>query len=190
MLAVIQNDIETTNDKRYILPVDYIEGVNVSIEITNNDMIFRSSEITNNEYNHKCLGMFQLVKGKNVQCRKFDRQSLTNMETLLDAVEFDKFAGKFVLGTKGDEERKCIVEKEYIVNLNKPKLKLKEKYGECCVCLENTTTKTECKHYVCIPCADKIKLFVCGECDGQDCCDDEDCGHKICPLCRAKLFIN
>ena len=189
MLAIIQNDIKNTNDKRYILPVDYIEGVNVSIEITNNELILRSREVINSEYNPVFLGMFTLVECKDKMFRKFDPQSLTNMETLLDAIEFDKFTGKFVLGGRGDEERKCIVEKEYIVNLNKPKLKLIEKYSECCVCLENTMTKTECKHYICIPCADKIQLYVCGGCDGQDCCDDNDCGHKICPLCRDRLRI-
>jgi hypothetical protein len=83
---------------------------------------------------------------------------------------------------------------EYIIGLNNPKIKVDEKYSECCVCLCNTTTKSKCKHTICIPCADKIQEYYCEKCDEdrgvEYYCDTEGCGMKRCPICRETLFIN
>ena len=35
---------------------------------------------------------------------------------------------------------------------------------ECCVCLEPTVTKTNCRHHICIPCWDQIKSQRCPIC--------------------------
>ena len=44
---------------------------------------------------------------------------------------------------------------------------------KCCVCFEETQVVTECHHYICIPCADKVQTT--GE-------DDE----RKCPICRQE----
>jgi hypothetical protein len=50
--------------------------------------------------------------------------------------------------------------------------------NDCCVCLEVlVNTKTECDHYICIPCYQQIKFV-----------DDKDMGEKRpCPLCREHI---
>lgn len=191
MLAIIQNELNNSKIKKYNLPIEEIDGVSVCVEITKNDISIRSSRIyIDNECNTTYLGGSTLVEGK--IGGQFDERSLTNMENILDVIEFDKFVGKFVLGTKGDEEKKYIIENEYLTTLNnKNKFKLKKKFAECCVCLENTMTKTDCNHFICIPCASRIEYCECEECtEGQDCCGDEECGFQKCPLCRSILFIH
>lgn len=37
-------------------------------------------------------------------------------------------------------------------------------YSECCVCLDKTTTKTSCNHYLCAKCESQIKTRTCPMC--------------------------
>jgi len=191
MLAIIQNEIKNNKYKRYTLPIEEIDGISVCVEITKNDLSIRSNNIyIDLDCNTTYLGGSTLVEGK--IGGEFDETSLRNMEKILDVIEFDRFTGKFVVGTKGDEEKKCIIENEYLTTLNnKNKFKLKNKFEVCCVCFENTKTKTDCKHSICIPCAGKLNRWKCEGCsEGDECSGDSACGYQECPLCRSILFIH
>jgi hypothetical protein len=50
--------------------------------------------------------------------------------------------------------------------------------NDCCVCQEVlVNTKTQCDHYICIPCYQQIKFV-----------DDEEMGEKRpCPMCRGHI---
>jgi hypothetical protein len=51
------------------------------------------------------------------------------------------------------------------------------KYKECCVCLENTTTKLKCDHYICYECKSQLQKNKCPMCRKGFCICDmcEDC---------------
>jgi hypothetical protein len=49
--------------------------------------------------------------------------------------------------------------------------------GECSICLELINTKTECKHYLCVPCYQQINLVG----------NDEDEQERPCPMCREDI---
>jgi hypothetical protein len=45
----------------------------------------------------------------------------------------------------------------------------------CCVCLENTETKTKCGHSLCYHCYEKLEKMTCPYCRGKiKCCDGSD----------------
>jgi len=194
MFAIIQDAIKSKS-KKYYFPISTIDDIGVRVVIDKTHLIIESNSINSlmgDELDNTRLGMFAIQEKNN----DFDEEMFNKMNTILRELVFDKFMGKFVIGNIGDEEQTYITEREYIIGLNNPKIKVEEKYSECCACFCNTTTKSKCKHFICIPCADKIPEYHCGECGYEDdsyydnCCDNEGCGMKRCPICRETLFIN
>ena len=186
MFAIIQDAIKSKS-KKYSFPISTIDGIGVRVEISKRHLEITSNSINSLMYDDidmTQLGLFPIQELNN----DFTEEMFAKINTILEKLVFDKFMGKFRTEV-GDEEQKYITEKEYIIGLNNPKIKVEEKYSECCACFCNTMTKTKCKHFICIPCADKIEEYHCGECDG-DGCDNESCGMKRCPICRETLFIN
>lgn len=186
MFAIIKDAIKSPS-KKYCFPISTINSIGVRVEINKTHL-----EITSNSINSLMsdnidmtqLGIFFIQP----LSQGFDEESFVKVNTLLEKLVFDKFMGKFRTEV-GDEEQKYITEREYIIGLNNPNIKVEEKYSECCVCFCNTMTKSRCKHSICIPCADKIEEYYCGECDGEVGCD-EGCSMKRCPICRETLYIN
>jgi hypothetical protein len=106
--------------------------------------------------------MYADVRFRNViacQCQGYERKTvlvqsdirdghptIESMKSLLDefidkiqTIQFDKRSGSFT------KVNVTIVE-------------------ECCVCLEPTATRTNCRHHICIPCWDQIKSQRCPIC--------------------------
>ena len=81
------------------------------------------------------------------------REILDNLHETLPKLTLDKTNGVFRLGGHMED-----FGTEY------------EKGENCCVCLEKTTTETQCRHHLCIECWSKIKPI------GY---------NKHCPLCRS-----
>ena len=188
MLAIIQDAIKS-NSKKYLFPISTIDDIGVRVNVNKKYLEIESNSINSlicgGDIDNTPLGMFPIQENY----EDFNEKMFVKMNTLLEKLVFDKFMGKFRTEV-GNEEQKYITEREYIIGLNNPKIKVEEKYGECCVCLCNTTTKSKCKHSICIPCADKIEEYHCGECDNDADCDNEGCCMKRCPICRETLFIN
>jgi len=189
MFAIIQDAINSKSNK-YIFPISTIDDIGVRVVINKEKLKIESNSIYSLKYdnfNNAPLGVFPIQELND----DFTEEMFVKMNTILKELVFDKFMGKFITGNIGDEEQKYITEREYIIGLNNPKIKINEKYSECCVCLCNTTTKSKCKHTICIPCADKIQEYYCENCDEDGgICDTEGCGMKRCPICRETLYIN
>jgi hypothetical protein len=83
-------------------------------------------------------------------------------------LKFDKFAGK--LSVEYESRTVCAFIKTFA--------NVKLSHDECCVCLEETRTKTCCDHYLCYECMDKIKPKFDEE-------SERDVIH--CPLCRGHI---
>jgi len=189
MFAIIQDAIKSKS-KSYVFPISKIDDIGVRVVIDKRNLHIESNSINSLMYDNldnTQLGVFNIQELNN----DFDEEMFVKMNTILKELVFDKFMGKFITGNIGDEEQKYITESEYIIGLNNPKIKVFEKYNECCVCLCNTTTKSKCKHTICIPCADKIQEYYCENCDEDGgVCNTEGCSMKRCPICRETLFIN
>ena len=189
MFAIIQDAIKSPS-KKYYFPISTIDGIGVRVEINKRHLEIESNSINSlmygDDFGNSQLGLFPIQELN----KDFTEEMFVKMNTILETLVFDKFIGKFRTEV-GEEEQKYITEKEYIIGLNNPRIIVEEKYSECCVCLCNTMTKSKCKHFICIPCADKIEEYHCGECDkDHGDCDNEGCCMKRCPICRETLFIN
>ena len=189
MFTIIQDAIQSKS-KKYIFPISSIDDIGVRVIIDKTHLEITSNSINSLMYDDidmTQLGLFPIQELND----DFNEEMFVKIDTILKELVFDKFMGKFIIGNIGDEEQKYITEKEYIIGLNNPKIKVDEKYSECCVCLCNTTTKPKCKHTICIPCADKIQEYYCENCDEDGgVCNNEGCSMKRCPICRESLFIN
>ena len=186
MFAIIQDAIKSKS-KKYNFPISSIDDIGVRVEITKTHLVILSNSINCCDMDNTLLGCFYIQEHETRHI-DFNEEHLVKVNTILEKLVFNKFMGKFKTEVE-DEEPKYITEKEYVIGLNNPKIKVMEKYSECCVCLCNTMSKTKCKHFICIPCADKIEEWYCGECDDGE-CNDEDCSMKRCPICRQTLTIN
>jgi hypothetical protein len=101
-----------------------------------------------NIYLCKCYGYarkIELIESE----RRVGYPTIESMKSLLDefidkltTIQFDKRSGSF---TKNDDPTE-----------------------ECCVCLEETTTKTNCGHTICVPCWNQIKKIQCPLCRNDD----------------------
>lgn len=127
---------------------------------------------------------YEIEKDKNINQLCALLQSLTT-------IKFDKFKGEFISKTK---QQTSINDANVfqLANFNKylcsknNNIKCTNRYDECCVCNEFTTTKTECKHSLC---------YVCWSAIGKKAHDDadnyEDDHIEIsCPLCREDISFS
>jgi len=117
------------------------------------------------------------------------KESSRTIEDYKIAVEFafniipklvlDNFEGVFV-------EKKQMIDYSSIFACFENIEHIEMSYDKCCVCYEKTKQQTNCNHYLCIMCWDKIERKYC-ECNGMTDCDEEGCGNKPCPICRLNI---
>ena len=104
---------------------------------------------------------------------------------LVDALpkfKFDKFNGKFKL----DETNDLIhIFSQAFIPSHFPTCEFS--YSDCCVCLELTTSKTPCNHFLCLECEEKLAFDEIVE-DGDG--DDDETLYKKCPVCRDTCLGN
>lgn len=110
---------------------------------------------------------------------------ISNLQNRIQNLRFDIFLGKFVdITCKLSLLKKDVNELFKDMAHVKPRLRRSD---HCCVCFEDTVTKTHCGHCVCIRCAVNIqqtKVLVT-ECDD----DFEDEYELLCPVCRKELLF-
>jgi hypothetical protein len=100
----------------------------------------------------------------------------------LSKFKFDKFHGKFVT----DETNDLIhVFSQAFSPSQFPTCEFS--YSDCCVCLELTTSKTPCNHFLCFECEEKLSFDEMVE-DGDN--DDDETLYKKCPVCRDTCLGN
>jgi hypothetical protein len=98
--------------------------------------------------------------------------SITELQHLLDVVlpsiEFSKKEGNFY--SIHAKIYKPPVSFTHLINI--PNMKMD--YEPCCVCMEETSTKTVCNHPLCVECINELKKDVCPMC--RHCvCDSHEC---------------
>jgi len=72
--------------------------------------------------------------------------------------------------------------KAFFVSIINDAVKQETNYDECCICKEVTSGKTPCNHSLCYACWSNIQ-----ETKSSKCFCDNNCGNKLCPLCRKLL---
>jgi ribosomal protein S26 len=106
---------------------------------------------------------------------------LDHLRDLLGHLQFDGYNGKFIKDTDITNNTLNNDMIELFKDLSNVKMKL-PLHEKCCVCLENTLTKTNCKHYLCIRCAVHLHSSkVTSESEYQE-------REILCPCCRCELI--
>lgn len=104
--------------------------------------------------------------------KKFNTETLStvldDMKTEISKLHFSVFSGQFI-----NVPSTILEEMDFFSDI--PSVKMMGE--ECSVCQEHVNTKTECKHYLCLPCFQQIKET--SDEDGND--------FKPCPLCREPI---
>ena len=110
-------------------------------------------------------------------------EALEKFQETFQTIRFSKYSGTFVKKTTTQ------LTSSFWDKVIGDNAKIEKKYGNCCVCLEATISKTKCcSQSLCIECFGNIKGRLCDECNNEtDGCDNSFCGDKPCPLCRKSL---
>lgn len=82
------------------------------------------------------------------------------LNTTLPSLKFNKMSNQF---QEGDDDKRTSLELEIAQSIPKCD-SIKWGFDECCVCMELTTTKTSCGHYLCSPCESALKTSKCPIC--------------------------
>lgn len=141
-----------------VLPIESIDGVivTVSIKKCHKGETHFKIEIDNNNY----YGAWLSVNTP----EDFDK----TMDTL-QHMKFNTFTGHFydertpILSIHGNK----LKDSSFYEKLSSFK-NIKMNFGECCICYENTRSKTTCNHFICDRCHSNMK-------------------RNVCPLCRKDL---
>lgn len=116
---------------------------------------------------------------------EFCELAVENLLEYLKTVIFDTLTGRFVpaeLANKINKSAVNIAKKNIFKSIGISVLDT----TECCVCYENTITKTVCGHHLCFRCASQLKPVPPDDDD-----DDEYLDDVLCPICRQVcLFAN
>ena len=95
--------------------------------------------------------------------------------TTLPLLKFNRYYGKFY---STEPPQHALVAPIWAELKDCPTIKFW--HEECCVCHEDTTTRTGCKHSLCYACWDKLpEIYVEEDYDGMT---------RVCPICRGVLL--
>lgn len=131
-------------DTCYFLPIDKIDGVDVSVTIEKKDECMKLIiSITNSEK-------------RNVNYSINDDVEFNKVIDILCHLKLDKLSNKLV------DERKDHPSFEFYRCLVSHNLKLS--FDECCICFEQTRGKTICDHSICMACFSNLKNPICPLC--------------------------
>jgi hypothetical protein len=104
------------------------------------------------------------------QKQDFLFSGILELLNILPKLKFNKIEAKFTI--EDNDYFDDLFEFDNIQTIDK---------GECCVCYDNTTTKTPCcKNFLCFKCNENIKVK-----------ETHHSVHRSCPMCRENiLYIN
>ena len=181
---------EQLNDKRYdnkyVLPIDELDGIRVSVEIRK--VIWHDK--TEHYYLNVRLEDVHDIDDVHLNCEYslFHSEDLKTLDkTLIFTKIFcenfvvDLINGRFVTKSLNESESRVKLALFFAKN---PRVKVC--MDECCVCKDTITeTKTSCGHYVCIRCISKLPKNE--DADDYDPNGDELGIHRKCPMCRTEF---
>lgn len=101
-------------------------------------------------------------------------------------IRFDKYQGQYKRYNPDEIPIRDIIDIEELLLEDSEHIKYVAEYGCCCVCMDNTMTKTSCNHWLCMECEGKIQKKT--EDDNDDKSTDEEYEEAKCPICRERLI--
>lgn len=142
----------------FYLPIYSVQAVKVTCQLTRTQCIRESGSITalrlqlDSVWNEDDTLYQEIVTNQ----ENLDRL----LNTTLPNLKFNKMTNQFQ--EEGDNKRTSL---ELEMAQSIPKCdSIVWGFDECCVCMELTTTKTSCGHYLCSPCESAIKNSKCPMC--------------------------
>ena len=173
---------------RFKLPIKQLCNISVIIYLeilptSYAGLMICSTRLLNKHYNDFQFNSLTLHEySKEESERNFDVSYFTHiinkLESELKTITFNKKIGEFHQSVK--EELENDIENDFL-NLFKDFSNIKLDCDVCCVCYEQTHTKTKCNHSLCFLCSENIKL------EPED--DDDECLILKCPICRQDSRI-
>lgn len=145
-------------------------------------------------FSHDNLGISREIQGKGMLHRcgachlVITRQEKKILNIFVKSPEYllaEVIEAYHELNTLTDGKMFCkittkLVSKDfYDIKLQTAQLFGYEGLDECCVCSELTTTKTECRHPLCLECWGKLKKTNCPMCR-----EEISCANIQCPYCN------
>jgi hypothetical protein len=112
---------------------------------------------------------------------------ISSLHKLMHGIRFDTYYGKFISDNSCNQR---ILGSE-IVELFKdcPQIEtpVLHRHEKCCVCLEETLTKTHCGHSICIRCVISMEST---RIVPEENCDERLTEYELwCPICRRELMF-
>lgn len=141
---------------------------NVILKIVHSNM-FNTEDCDPITLHHNVIGTY----------KKFDRETISTIldkiKLVLSKLQFDIFRGQFII-----YQSTTLAEIDFFKDIES----INSEGQECPICKEHIiNTKTECGHYLCVPCFQKLKLVK----EDEDDDDDEENFIKKCPMCRERI---
>ena len=102
---------------------------------------------------------------------------------LVISLRFDAYVGKFISINDCDRQKVMSEFMELFTGIDTISSKV-QKDDKCCVCFENTRTKSCCQHTICLRCVAQI-VPIPTNCEELECMEYE----ILCPICRADLLF-
>jgi len=170
--------------KIYVFPIKKICDIEVTVQlvrIANTKGIYKLFLEIEANHAHKIAGSDRIPitlyenyydKPDDVSIIEFYKETLISIRDKIKNFKFDKLNGKLV--EKLEEDDKLLLE------LFEDCENIEFNWQECCCCKENTITKTECEHPLCVLCWSNLKRGT-----------DDDYNEMIfqrCPICRNELY--
>jgi len=101
---------------------------------------------------------------------------------LVISLRFDAYLGQFVSINDCDHQKVMSEFMELFTGIDTVSCKIPN--DQCCICFENTRTKSKCNHSICMLCVSKI-VPIPTNCEELECMEYE----ILCPICRADLLF-
>lgn len=115
---------------------------------------------------------------------------ISEFKTVINNLRFDKYLGYFVRVDKPNwhllnTEIIDLFKDDATVALPKVVVSRVHQFDQCCVCLDETVTKSSCNHYICFRCVVQLHPTPV---DNEECeCDECEDYQVLCPVCREEL---
>jgi hypothetical protein len=176
----IPNEITIDDMPVYIKLVYNPIGKSVRIVLYNINIIRYTEIDDDDDYNLYPNNWFQI--SADLETDTTINNIINNLKETIASLRFDAYLGKFIKNDEIDRLQLDTDILELFKNIPTVKTSKLRHSDNCCVCLQDTTCKTNCDHYLCFRCVVQlIPNKIISE-------DDEDEYELWCPICRSELL--
>lgn len=156
----------------FYLPIYSVQAVKVTCQLTRTQCIRESGSMTALRVQLDSVWNEDDILYQEIVTNQEDLDKLLN--TTLPNLKFNKMTNQF---QEDDDNKRTTLELEIAQSIPKCD-SIKWGFDDCCVCMELTTTKTSCGHYLCSPCESAITNSKCPMCRQCYSCGDHPSYHE------------